>query len=223
MQQGVHYCQGNATLTATLFCEGPLPLSRPTSAPGALRCSPPSKLPFNMYEMHSRTASVGLTLIILLLRSNLLICISVLSVQSPFPVSSATTDTLSSTSHRPPTSRSPMDLGLEVPQAEHETAKKKQAVGGTSSELNKHVLTLSKLVMSNSMNVRHLQGAVFDTWRLPASSDFTAGIREATRLHTEAMKKQGNNEAAANKLGPPHIHAWNAIVSTLAKKELADD
>ena len=37
------------------------------------------------------------------------------------------------------------------------------------------------------------------------------------------MKKQGNNEAAANKLGPPHIHAWNAIVSTLAKKELTDD
>ena len=97
--------------------------------------------------MPSRTISVELTLIILQLRSNLLVCISVLSAQSLFPVSSATTDTLSSTSHRPPTSRSPMDLGLEAPQVEQELAKKKHAVGGTPSELSKHVLTLSKLAM----------------------------------------------------------------------------
>ena len=110
-----------------------------------------------------------------------------------------------------------MDLGLATAMEEDplEQPKTRQAVGGTSTDLNKHVLTLSKLVMSNSMNVRHIQGALFDTWRLPASSDFVVNLKEATRLHNEAMKKQGNNEAAANKLGPPHIHAWSALVSTL--------
>ena len=129
--------------------------------------------------------------------------------------------------HLPPllSSRFLMDLGLATAMEEDalEQPKKRRAVGGTSTELNKHVFTLNKLVMSNSMNARHLQGAVFDTWRLMASSGFVANIKDATRLHTESMKKQCNNEAAANKPGPPHIHAWSAIISTLNKLELTDE
>jgi hypothetical protein len=149
---------------------------------------------------------------------------SIIALSAPnlSPAHLSTTGTFCCTSHPPPTLSSQMDLGLGSDDGEKPTPAKRMAVGGTTSELNKQVMTLSKLVMSNSMNVRHLQGALFDTWRLLATSDFVTGIREATRLHTEAMKKQGNNEAAAAKLGPPHIHAWNAIVQALTNKEMSE-
>lgn len=115
-----------------------------------------------------------------------------------------------------------MDLGLEEeanPAREQGGAPaKRMAVGGTSSELNKHVVLLSKLVMNNSMNVRHIQGAIFETWRLPVSSEFVIAMKEATRLHADAMKQAGNTAAKADQLGPPHLHAWNSILKTLKAK-----
>ena len=117
-----------------------------------------------------------------------------------------------------------MDLGLgSDPEPSQEHGNKRRAVGAAGPEINKQMLTLSKLVLSNSMNIRHVQGAIFDTWRMPTTCDLVAGMREATRLHMEAMKRNGNNEAAANKLGPPHIHAWNSLLKTLqGKKDMTE-
>ena len=50
------------------------------------------------------------------------------------------------------------------------------------------------------------------------SSEFVIAMKEATRLHADAMKQAGNTAAKADQLGPPHLHAWNSILKTLKAK-----
>lgn len=80
-------------------------------------------------------------------------------------------------------------------------------------DVNKEILVqMSKLCLSNALQVRTLRAVSIECFRIPADSHWIVACKESTQKWTkliEAAKDAG--PAARDKIGPPHVYVINAI------------
>ena len=77
---------------------------------------------------------------------------------------------------------------------------------------------LTKLMIKATLKlmqqVRDVEGALFDTLIVKASSGEVSEMTRQTKLYGDGVKEAGRNHT----LGPPHIWAWGGLVTALSKR-----
>lgn len=105
-----------------------------------------------------------------------------------------------------------MDFSLEVPEAETTPSSKRAAVGSHSKDLVDTLGLVAKLSLSSAQQCRAIKSVVIDVVRAPADAPIVKAVKAATKAYAEAAKKIVDANTRAEKLGPPHVHAWNACI-----------
>lgn len=109
-----------------------------------------------------------------------------------------------------------MDLGFgldgeDVP-VERQQAARRAAVGSSGRELQRTVETLTKLTLSNAQQIRGMRSILLDCYRLPADAQLVVAAKAATQAYAEKARKIENAADRYERIGLPHLHAWNGCI-----------
>jgi hypothetical protein len=118
-----------------------------------------------------------------------------------------------------------MNFGLQA--SSQDRPAKKQAVGGTSKDLNQILLVVAKLCLSNAQTSRMLKAILIDCSKLDSSTEEVVSMKEATKSFAVTAKELREDkgltaEAVRAELATPAVHAFNALLAATFKNLKAD-
>ena len=107
-----------------------------------------------------------------------------------------------------------MDFGLGLVEEERERPAKRAAVGVAPKDMLNIIGTIGKLSLNSAQQTRALKSILIDVFRVPTDFPMAAAMRAATKGFAEAAQRIVDPIARTERLGVPHVHAWNACVKT---------
>jgi hypothetical protein len=107
-----------------------------------------------------------------------------------------------------------MDFGLGDVDMGENTRRVRPAVGAASKDLIAIVGTIGKLSLNSAQQARAMKSILIDVYRVPADFPMASAMKAATKNFAEAAQKITDPVARTDRLGVPHVHAWNACVKT---------
>ena len=111
-----------------------------------------------------------------------------------------------------------MDLGLQTEVEQQPSAKVRAVATPELTEDAMRILQIvAKLSLSSAQGIRAVKAILLDVIQLPSNHELMIMIKAATTSHAEKCKTLDAKRREA--LGPPHIHAYNAVL-TWAKAQL---
>ena len=110
-------------------------------------------------------------------------------------------------------------LGGGQPEAPRQEAKRRAVGSREDSDLKKITMVLAKLCLSNALRARCLQSILLTVLFVPGSDAFLKVGLEATKQWTVKVKSASREDR--DKLGLPHVHCFNAMLS-LCLRRLAE-
>lgn len=107
-----------------------------------------------------------------------------------------------------------MDFGLGLVDEERERPAKRAAVGVAPKDMINIIGTIGKLSLNSAQQTRALKNILIDVFRVPTDFPMAAAMRAATKGFVEAAQRIVDPVARTERLGVPHVHAWNACIKT---------
>ena len=107
-------------------------------------------------------------------------------------------------------------LGGSAEEPPRQDAKRRAVGSRDESDLKKITTVLAKLCLSNALRARCLQSILLTVLLVPESDPFVKVGLEATKQWTDKVKSASREER--DKLGLPHVHCFNAMLSLCLRK-----
>ena len=107
-------------------------------------------------------------------------------------------------------------LGGGQPEAPRQEAKRRAVGSREDSDLKKITTVLAKLCLSNALRASCLQSILLTVLLVPESDAFVEVGLEATKQWTDKVKSASREDR--DKLGLPHVHCFNAMLSMCLRR-----
>jgi len=126
-----------------------------------------------------------------------------------------------------------MDLGLGRKQQDDDMGQgppqKARRMAGVDEDIKRLMTLVAKLSLNSAQGLRVMRSILLRVYLLPTESDYMKAVVDATSTYAKTAKemrqgmddkgvpKSEQQQKVLDRLGVPHVHAWNALVGVAMK------